>query len=86
MLFDILLFRYLKNFVRGIYWIPLLHIVLLFVFKFTCNVCVFSFICVALTHDKTKKETAGKDKKPDIIPYTIKVYEILAMAGKTKEA
>ncbi len=88
MVFDILLFRFLKNFVRGICWIALLHIILLLVFKFTCKKVSRNTALAIGREKREEKPTPGmrRDKKTDIVPYTLRVYDVLALATKPKEA
>jgi len=73
MLFDILLFRHIKKFVAGLYWIPIFSLIALLTCKFT-SIFILCYSIIEIS--KLSKEEAEKFKKNPPIPYTIKIYEI----------
>ena len=48
MLFDVLLLRYEKNYLRGVWWIPILQIILFLIFKLTRNLLARPILSISL--------------------------------------
>jgi len=84
MTFDILLLRYLKHFFAGIYWMPISHIILFLIFKLTRKDSIGNLL--ALTKESKEEETKRRDdeKKGLLLPYTVRIYEVLDAESKPK--